>query len=221
MIVMRQTPGGLMAARLTLTAPDTATFTLIAMHHVAEQGFYDTARSDLAAHDAVLCEGGGRAGGLIAWIHGLAAGGDLTTQAKALSWNGEAHWYNADMDRTELLRRLRAVGWLRLAAAVGVLIPGALLLRIGWIRRWIDAGRSDIEEDLSALESVFGSSLHKLVVADRDAILASHCAAMMDGWAGCRIAVPWGAGHIPQLAEFLVQQHGYEISDIRWWRVSD
>ena len=58
MDVLRQTDDGMMAARIVLTAPGKASFTLIAMRHIAEPAFHRTVGDDLEAHHAVLREGG-------------------------------------------------------------------------------------------------------------------------------------------------------------------
>lgn len=210
-----------MAARLQLTAPDKASFTLIAMSHVAEQAFYNLVSKDLDAHDAVLCEGAPGRNLMAVFQRALAVKGRVA-QCDALPWTGQPHWYSADMDPGVLTRRLlRALSWRMIPISL-VLVLVLLIGRTRWFHSVADEDEANDPEDRQpgdGIENAIGVAAKRVLLDERDAILAGYCASMMEGWAGCRIAVPWGAGHIPQLAHFLIEDFGYEIADIRWQRI--
>lgn len=221
MKVLQQTNGGLLAARIHLTAPDKASFTLIAMSHVAEQSFYNLVSKDLDEHDAVLCEGAPGRSLTAVFQRALAIKGRVA-QCDALPWKGQPHWYSADMSPAVLTRRLLcALSW-RVVPISLVLVLVMLVGRTRWFHSVANDDEAKDPEDKQpgdGIEDAIGMAAKRVLLDERDAILAGHCASMMDGWAGRRIAVPWGAGHIPQLARFLIEDFGYEIVDTRWQRI--
>lgn len=223
---MRQTAEGVFSARLTLEAPGKATFTLIPMRHFAEPEFYAAVRADLETHDAVLCEGTGRSSGVLLRLQRAFRAEGLVSQSDHLAWQGEDNWYNADMDPRTLRRRLfRAIGW-RWILLLGFLPILFVVLQSGALRREIISPSDEKEKDAinsppgPALDGLIGPAARRVILEERDGILAGYCAAMTTGWATARIAVPWGAGHIPQLARFLIDEHGYSVTDTRWLRLN-
>ena len=224
---MRDTEDGQFGARIVLTAPGKASFTLIAMRHVAEQSFFNIVKKDLDSHDAVLCEGApGR--NLMTRLHRSICTKGLVAQGDGLPWDGQSHWYSADMDPKELRSRLlRALGW-RWIPVLAVVLFLVIFGRALWLHKWIDQVPEDedgSEEDhgdestAERIEKLLGKDTRRVLLDDRDAILAGYCASMMEGWSEARIAVPWGAAHIPQLVRYLTEQHGYEVADKSWQRI--
>ena len=146
MEVMRDTEDGQFGARIVLTAPGKASFTLIAMRHVAEQSFFNIVKKDLDSHDAVLCEGApGR--NLMTRLHRSICTKGLVAQGDGLPWDGQSHWYSADMDPKELRNRLlRALGW-RWIPVLAVVLFLVIFGRALWLHKWIDQVPEDEKAD--------------------------------------------------------------------------
>lgn len=223
MQITERTDVGLNTARITLEAAGKPTITLFPMIHVADRDFFELVRDDAARHDLVLREG---VNARPAWIANrsfrLVAGGaaGLSFQGDHMPVNSLGHSRLADMDGAIFMQKWRALPlWFRLAAII--MLPAAwLFLRFRGARRWIAEEMTDHDAHATAEDILPGDGavgqLRKLLLTERDAILAAHCDHAIDEGGADTIAVVYGAAHMPALMRHLVRTQRYRATGSRW-----
>ena len=218
--VTRKAKDGLQVQRLTLTARGKPIFTLFPMIHVADKTFFDRIMAEADSHDCVLKEG-------VDWrpvarttqnaYRNISRG----SPALAVQPSGpdipRAKWYNTDLDRDDFRQKWKKIPlFRRLFFHIALRIAG-LFLRFGKVRALLaDALASSTVHDSKTLEGVFGKEFRQVVMDDRDAALLRGCETVIDRRPDDRVAVVWGAAHLPPLVRALSEKHGYRISKREW-----
>lgn len=194
------------------------------MIHIADRNFFEAVKQDADAHDLVMYESAN--GPMATNPHPLTAeeaAQKLIMQSKVLRPNGATHWWHTDTTRAEMRAALKAIPIykrLTLTLVVSLLLP---LAGFGWFRNWMqqianDADFVDEDPTRDRIVDVLGEEATQFVLDARDARLAAHCDSIMREWSGFRVAVIWGAAHMPTLLDHLRGAHGYRIADTRWMR---
>lgn len=216
----RKTDEGLQAQRVTLSARGKATFTLYPMIHVADADFFDRVMREADAHDCVLKEGVGS--GPVARTT-MKAYKNISRSSPSLAvqpshpQNPSATWYNSDLDPDTFRRKWKTIPFFRRMLFHVALRLIGLILRFGKARQLLtDALSTTSIDDGKALERVFGKEFRNVILNDRDAALLNACETAIERRPDDRIAVLWGAAHVPQLTQALVERHGYRITDREW-----
>lgn len=216
----RKTDAGLQVQRLTLAARTKPTFTLYPMIHVADAAFFTRVMKEADAHDCVLKEGVGS--GPVARTtanayKNISQGSPTLAVQPGSPETPAAVWYNSDLDPDSFRRKWRRVPFVRRMLFHIALRVVGLILRFGKARQLlIDALANTTIDDGKALDSVFGKDFRKVILDDRDAALLKGCEIAIRRRPGDRIAVVWGAAHLPQLTQALIAKHGYRITDREW-----
>lgn len=220
MKLARKKNGNLEMLRLTLSRRGRPSFTLFPMVHVADRAFFRQVAREADAHDLVLKEGVRAAAGRTAnRSHRIATAGHrtLAAQSRSMSESGGDHWINADLAPDKFGRHWRKLPLLR-RALFHILLPVlSLFLRLPAARRqMIDVLAELGPQDDGSIDEIFGDGFHDAVVKRRDQALIDACIDVIDTWEEGKVAVVWGAAHIPPLVMVLMGTHGYRITSRQW-----
>ncbi len=208
---------------------------LIPMIHVADAGFYDAVSEELDRADVVLAEGvrGTPSLGpqlfLMSYVFGnmrrLASFAQLTAQSEALSFG--ANVKNADLSIEEWQA---GSPWWTPLVQVGFTPFLVVVMESAALTTWISQGLYGVA---FAGEQIDGSWRHFLVEDSSDdeddglelllpGIIHRRNAAVLDTLDHLepsmeRVAIPWGANHMPGIADGLVER-GFAPISHRWIR---
>lgn len=210
--------------QVTLRSKNKASFTLFPMIHVGDAAFFETVARQANAHDLVLCEGVRGAAGRSANLAYRAATlghSQLKFQNREMrraltgdaSGGGGTKWVNSDMNPEEFRAKWKKVPfWQRMLVRVALPIL-AIALRFRKLRHSLldNLSESDPQADKNVAPELFD-----LLVQERDAVLLKNCEQVMDAAVGQRVAVIWGAHHMPALIQALIHTHGYRITSRKW-----
>ncbi|MEO3413420.1 hypothetical protein AAFO92_02060 [Roseovarius sp. CAU 1744] len=216
----RKTGSGLQVQRLTLTARGRPDFTLFPMIHVADKGFFDRVMNEADAHDCVLKEG-------VGWrpvarttrraYKAISRGSpDLAVQPSGPE-GSRKKWYNSDLDPETFRQSWKKIPLVRRIFFHVALRVIGLILRFGKARVLLsEALASSTIRDGDAMEAIFGKEFRQVVLDDRDAALLRGCEIAIERRPDDRVAIVWGAAHLPPLVTALMEKHGYRISNREW-----
>ena len=218
--VTRKTDEGLEVQRLTLMARGKPAFTLFPMIHVADAGFFDRVMAEADAHDCVLKEGVGwrpvARTTKVAYRNISKSSRDLAVQPSGPE-GATDKWFNSDLDPDTFRQKWKKIPLLRRILFHILLRVVGLILRFGKARALLaNAMATTTIDDTNAIDSVFGAEFRKVVLDDRDAALLRGCEIAIERRPEDRIAVVWGAAHMPALINALTQNFGYRITEREW-----
>ncbi len=224
-----------------LVHPDKAlTVTLVAMTHIADPSFYEEVQKEIDGADLVLAEGVRGAISVSPTLLVLPCAmcyqqrevnyQELVHQREGLEYR--ANWRGGDLTMGEFQQRMP--WWTPFTQAV--LIPAVILFSeprnfIRWSSDLVAGllgGKDALEarrrhECFYDMDGGVGSEnpLHELclpgVITERNAHLLAQIDAASARYDMGRIAVPWGAGHLPGI-EAALRDRGFEARNHRWIR---
>lgn len=213
---------GLRSAVITLKHRTSAlTFVLIPMVHVGEQTFFDDVTRRAADCDLIIAEGApSRYAPAQAWLAGLRSD-KLVDQLVALDLEATGvpvQWEFVPAAPVTGSDELRTR-----AADIGGAALMKLMGRFGNPLRLQNLEQADEHDDrLARGTGVFGRALHHLIFDSRDAqlvrtldLLHTHRREHAE-----RIAVVYGAAHIPAAVDHLCERLGYFVRDATWLMVA-
>jgi len=219
---------GLRAARHRLVADDhPAEVTLLPMLHVGEQRFFDRVAAEAQSHDVVLVEGvRSRTVWFLTrayrWLPLKRLG--LVAQGRISPSHGGAEVIHADISPDEFERLWRALPWWqRFAFAAAGLAYGA------WLR--LSASRASIarrqsttdlpDRGIALAHDTPVGGFFSVILHARDAHLAGVLAAELGKARGrpVRIAVVYGAAHMPAVLAELRAHGGFRPVESEWLEV--
>ena len=214
---------GLRSARIELASDTCKTrITLFPMAHVGESAFFEQVASDALAHDLVLIEGvGGRVARRLTRVYRWAGVSRLgLMQQPKLAVGG--HVRNADLSSEAFEQQ-----WAKVPFATRVLYTCDACLRGIWIRLTGSRerlARHLIVDDLTSREDHLAGAgknapILWALIGARDACVINHLDAALHQNAHNRIAVVFGASHIPALLRHLSDAHNYAPTDNTWMTV--
>ena len=204
---------GLRSARLLFRDPEAGhEVTIFPMVHVGEEAFYARVQSEAFAHKTVLYEGvrSPRPRILTAsyrWLDHERLG--LVVQPQLDEQDTETRLVHADISGEEMSRLWKAMPlWLRIVIGLGAPLYG-LYMRFAATRESIAKGMSKdmLKTSIHILEE--GDEfqpMRDMIMTARDAKLAGALFGEIEGSQGpAKIAVVYGAGHVPALIRELTR----------------
>ncbi|GAB4175211.1 MAG: hypothetical protein Kow0020_10820 [Wenzhouxiangellaceae bacterium] len=219
---------------------------LVGAIHMAEPAYYDALNARLAGYDWVLYELVGdpaaldapRAGGALSVI-GLIQGGltealGLVHQLEAIDYSRE-HFVHADLDVDEFQAsmRERQESWFQMllrAWALG-LASADPSRELAWLKVWFAPDRQLALKRLMAEELIGQIDLIDRLGGESGSTLIevrnAHALQTLDrvlSTGARRVAIFYGAGHLPDLADALERNSDFRRAGVEWlpaWSLSD
>lgn len=216
---------GLRAARHRLAAADhPAEVTLLPVIHVGEAAFFDRIAAEALSHDVVLVEGvQSRSAWFLTrayrWLPLRRLG--LVTQGTIGPGDSGAEVILADVGPAEFDRLWRELpGWLRLGVALGAPAYG-LWLRLTATREGVvrEQSASDLHDrDIALSHDTPAGGVLDVILHARDTHLRAVLSRQLDGarTGRRRIAVVYGAAHMPAVLAELRAHGGFRPVDSEW-----
>ena len=226
MKLFRKNKKGLQVLKLRMAAPDKAEFTLFPMIHIADRAFFKHVKANASRHDAVFMEGVRSFVGRTAdKAHRIATVGSrkLAAQGRVFRKNnaspeGEGgRLFNADIEPDEFRKHWSKISLGRRILFHVILLLLGLAMRFRFVRNFMtESFANDAQSNLEDMDKVFGKGFQKAIINTRDAALLKNCETIMQSRDYAKVAVVWGAGHMPSLIQSLTKKHGYKIVNREW-----
>lgn len=215
---------GLRSARILLASPDSpVSITLFPMVHVGEAAFYDAVYEEAAKHDVILIEGvnspiAKRITRSYRWLVGDRLGLVLQPRFPTAVASGEV--VLADLSHEEFVGEWRRVPmWLRLAVyglAPFVGLRGRLLASRESLAKGHNLEDNGHPDEFFDVGPAF-LLLQAAIVSARDRRLVERLCEHLDRTAPpSRIAVVYGAGHIPAVIRALTKERRFRPVAADW-----
>ena len=233
MQLLESTIFGLRSARITLKSPiSPVEVTLFPMVHVGEPDFYRAVYEDAFSHDVVLVEGVRspivrRITMVYRWVANSKRIGLALQSAEPPPPAGRATIVHADLTGAEFKAAWRKITeWVRVTVYFYAAIVG---LRYRWFGSRKSLAKGMSLDDLPSREETMSwdwdwdpdpefAALHYAIIGARDARLLERLCDQLDNNDPNvrRIAVVYGAGHMPAVLRDLTGNRQYYAADARW-----